>query len=128
VSCLSRIMCVDAHALGFLPSLLLPACLPACQAIMESGLTFIDTAEVYGFGYSESFLGEFMRETGTRGTVQVGGANEPSRFTWQARRHALLCSLRAVLVVSASVQLQTCGCGRGENTEHCMRLARNTAP
>lgn len=38
----------------------------AYKALMEKGLTFIDTAEVYGFGKSEEFLGEFMRETGTK--------------------------------------------------------------
>ncbi|KXZ49204.1 hypothetical protein GPECTOR_22g794 [Gonium pectorale] len=34
----------------------------AYKALMSAGLTFIDTAEVYGFGKSEEFLGEFMRE------------------------------------------------------------------
>lgn len=34
----------------------------AYKALMEAGLTFIDTAEVYGFGKSEEFLGEFMKE------------------------------------------------------------------
>ncbi|GIL75335.1 hypothetical protein Vretimale_8016 [Volvox reticuliferus] len=34
----------------------------AYKALIRSGLTFIDTAEVYGFGKSEEFLGEFMRE------------------------------------------------------------------
>lgn len=28
------------------------------QALVGAGLTFIDTAEVYGFGKSEEFLGE----------------------------------------------------------------------
>ncbi|KAG2495115.1 hypothetical protein HYH03_006725 [Edaphochlamys debaryana] len=34
----------------------------AFKAIMSAGLGFIDTAEVYGFGKSEEFLGEFIRE------------------------------------------------------------------
>ncbi|WIA34227.1 hypothetical protein OEZ86_012580 [Tetradesmus obliquus] len=33
----------------------------AYAALMDSGLTFIDTAEVYGYGKSEEFLGEFMK-------------------------------------------------------------------
>jgi aryl-alcohol dehydrogenase-like predicted oxidoreductase len=35
----------------------------AYDAAMAAGLTFIDTAEVYGFGTSEDFVGEFIRES-----------------------------------------------------------------
>ncbi|KIY94697.1 aldo/keto reductase [Monoraphidium neglectum] len=38
------------------------ASLEAYKALVEAGLTFIDTAEVYGFGLSETFLGEFIKE------------------------------------------------------------------
>ncbi len=36
----------------------LERCPPLAQAILEAGLGWIDTAEVYGFGKSEEFLGE----------------------------------------------------------------------
>lgn len=31
---------------------------------MAAGITFIDTAEVYGFGLSEEYTGEFIKQTG----------------------------------------------------------------
>lgn len=50
---------------------------------MERGLNFIDTAEVYGFGYSESFIGEFKAESpATRGPlIATKFAPQPWRFT-----------------------------------------------
>lgn len=38
-----------------------------------AGLGWIDTAEVYGFGKSEEFLGDFMRDTGSRPQVTATG-------------------------------------------------------
>ncbi|MEW5318072.1 MAG: hypothetical protein WDW38_009325 [Sanguina aurantia] len=42
-------------------------CRSAYNALMGAGLTFIDTAEVYGFGKSEEFLAEFANEGARNG-------------------------------------------------------------
>lgn len=58
----------------------------AYSTLMARGLTFIDTAEVYGFGKSEEFLGEFVAQTprtpggqppqiATKFAPQVGGTD-----------------------------------------------------
>ncbi len=41
----------------------------ALLAALESGVTFIDTADVYGYGRSETLIGEVLRETGRRDVV-----------------------------------------------------------
>lgn len=38
---------------------------------MRSGITFIDTAEVYGFGLSEEILRESMQKAGHKDPVDV---------------------------------------------------------
>ncbi|KAL4437084.1 hypothetical protein ABPG75_004223 [Micractinium tetrahymenae] len=48
-----------------------PDNLTAYKAMVEAGIDFLDTAEVYGFGYSEEWVGEFMRQTGTTSQVQI---------------------------------------------------------
>eukprot|EP00191_Tetraselmis_sp_GSL018_P017791 CAMPEP_0177582920 /NCGR_PEP_ID=MMETSP0419_2-20121207/3028_1 /TAXON_ID=582737 /ORGANISM="Tetraselmis sp., Strain GSL018" /LENGTH=390 /DNA_ID=CAMNT_0019072241 /DNA_START=173 /DNA_END=1345 /DNA_ORIENTATION=- len=52
----------------------------AYQATIDAGIDFIDTAEVYGFGLSEEFLGEYMRKTGTSPVVATKFAPLPWRF------------------------------------------------
>lgn len=44
---------------------------------MNSGCTFIDTAEVYGFGQSEEFIGEFMRTCTTALKPSIGTKYAP---------------------------------------------------
>src|SRR5258708_36422902 len=44
----------------------------AFDASLAAGLNFFDTAEVYGLGQSERFLGEFLRAP--------GGSNRPVRL------------------------------------------------
>eukprot|EP00199_Chlamydomonas_sp_CCMP681_P001956 CAMPEP_0119107180 /NCGR_PEP_ID=MMETSP1180-20130426/8975_1 /TAXON_ID=3052 ORGANISM="Chlamydomonas cf sp, Strain CCMP681" /NCGR_SAMPLE_ID=MMETSP1180 /ASSEMBLY_ACC=CAM_ASM_000741 /LENGTH=379 /DNA_ID=CAMNT_0007092633 /DNA_START=5 /DNA_END=1144 /DNA_ORIENTATION=+ len=69
----------------------------AFKALLEAGLTFIDTAEVYGFGKSEEFLGEFIREAGEAGkAVQVATkfAPQPWRLTADSVPNALKASLK----------------------------------
>ncbi|KAK9818029.1 hypothetical protein WJX72_005932 [[Myrmecia] bisecta] len=67
--------------------------LQAYKTLMENGVTFIDTAEVYGFGQSEKFLGEFMRETGTSPTIATKFAPLPWRFSSDSVVKALRGSL-----------------------------------
>eukprot|EP00775_Hariotina_reticulata_P010106 gene10106-10262_t len=56
----------------------------AYDALMAAGLTFIDTAEVYGFGKSEEFIGEFMQATETFPTIATKYAPQPWRLTAQS--------------------------------------------
>jgi len=55
--------------------------LKAYQATIDAGINFIDTAEVYGFGLSEEFLGEYIKETGTSPVVATKFAPLPWRFS-----------------------------------------------
>lgn len=70
----------------------------AYQALMEGGVNFIDTAEVYGFGMSEEFLGEFMKETKGKfdqdPAVATKFAPLPWRFTEDSVVDALKDSLK----------------------------------
>ncbi|EFN59001.1 hypothetical protein CHLNCDRAFT_29451 [Chlorella variabilis] len=58
-----------------------PSNLTAYKAMVASGIDFLDTAEVYGFGLSEEFVGQFMRETGTSPTIATKFAPLPWRQT-----------------------------------------------
>src|SRR5258707_7922472 len=67
----------------------------AFDAALAAGLTFFDTAEVYGLGRSEQFLGEFTRSDG------AGGANVPLRLPtkffplpWRLTRGSVLPAVR----------------------------------
>ena len=52
------------------------ACLDAARA---HGIDFLDTAEIYGLGLSETIIGEYQKQTGyrfkiaTKGGIVVGG-------------------------------------------------------
>jgi diketogulonate reductase-like aldo/keto reductase len=63
---------------------------------MDAGLTFIDTAEVYGFGKSEEFLGEFMKEQqgGPAPIIASKFAPQPWRFTADTVPAACKASLK----------------------------------
>lgn len=53
----------------------------AYQALIASKIGLIDTSEVYGFGLSEEFIGEFMRNSGTSPAIATKFAPLPWRFT-----------------------------------------------
>lgn len=55
--------------------------LTAYQAMLDAGIDFLDTAEVYGFGKSEEFVNDFMRQTGSRPTLCTKFAPLPWRQT-----------------------------------------------
>ncbi|KAJ9522698.1 hypothetical protein QJQ45_019899 [Haematococcus lacustris] len=80
----------------------------AYKALLEAGLTFIDTAEVYGFGDSENFLGEFMRESGTSSTVQIATkfAPLPWRLTAGSVPTAAKASLERLGLAKMSLYMQ----------------------
>ena len=53
----------------------------AFQAAIDRGITFIDTAEVYGLGKSEELLGKFIKETNA--TTQIASKYMP--LPWRFR-------------------------------------------
>src|SRR6188474_3433064 len=64
------------------------------QASVEAGVTFFDTADVYGDGRSELVLGRFLREAGlTAGDVTV--ATKMGRRAEQVRENYTLDNFRA---------------------------------
>ena len=70
----------------------------AFQASLESGISFFDTAEVYGKGRSETLLGDFLREAGPSPFgVPLVVATKFMPYPWRLRKVILLSKLRASL-------------------------------
>lgn len=67
--------------------------LAAYNASIAAGLDFIDTAEVYGFGLSEEFVGAFMKDTGTNPVIATKFAPLP----WKQTPESLVTTCRASL-------------------------------
>ncbi len=63
------------------------------DATIAGGVRFFDTAEVYGMGRSERFLGRFVQESGE----QVVIATKFFPYPWRFRRKQLLSALRSSL-------------------------------
>jgi aryl-alcohol dehydrogenase-like predicted oxidoreductase len=70
----------------------------AFEATLDSGISFFDTAEVYGMGESESLLGRFMKELGRPAQIATKYFPLPWRFTAQAVSDALTESLKRLQV------------------------------
>ena len=75
------------------------AALATLRAAYDSGVTFFDTADVYGAGRSETIIGRFLRETpGAREKVfvatKLGRNNWPNGFTRDQIRGFTEASLR----------------------------------
>ncbi len=66
----------------------------AFDATLDSGISFFDTAEVYGFGESESLIGRFMKETGRRPQIATKYFPLPWRFSAKSISEALTASLK----------------------------------
>ena len=69
------------------------------RAAVDSGITFLDTADVYGLGRSETLIGRFLREC--REPVMVAtklgrfpDPGWPGNFTWDAMRAQTEASLQ----------------------------------
>lgn len=60
---------------------------------LERGVTFLDTADVYGSGRSEKIIGRFLRESGASLTVATkfgrGGGVYPGNYTENALRDSI---------------------------------------
>jgi aryl-alcohol dehydrogenase-like predicted oxidoreductase len=65
----------------------------ALHAALDAGVTFIDTALIYGRGESERLVGEVLRERGDRGQVVVATKIPPADERWPPDRHAALASI-----------------------------------
>ena len=65
----------------------------AFNASLQAGLTFFDTAEVYGQGQSEKLLGKFIREAGRPVMVATKFMPFPWRLTAKSLARALKASL-----------------------------------
>jgi aryl-alcohol dehydrogenase-like predicted oxidoreductase len=65
----------------------------AFQACLDAGLTFFDTAEVYGRGRSEQLLGIFRKEAATNLVL----ATKFMPYPWRLNRNDLLTALRRSL-------------------------------
>ncbi|MBG1270781.1 aldo/keto reductase [Nostoc sp. WHI] len=66
----------------------------AFTAALEAGVTFFDTAEVYGMGKSEQFLGQFLQQTQQPVQIATKFGPLPWRFTAQSVSDALTDSLK----------------------------------
>jgi aryl-alcohol dehydrogenase-like predicted oxidoreductase len=70
----------------------------AFEASVEAGVTFFDTAEIYGMGLSEELLGQFMQQTGRSVTIATKYGPMPWRITGQSVSDALTASLKRLRV------------------------------
>jgi aryl-alcohol dehydrogenase-like predicted oxidoreductase len=65
----------------------------AFQAAINKGITFLDTAEIYGLGKSEELLGKFIKENNT--TTQIASKYMP--LPWRFRSEDLADAVTASL-------------------------------
>nr|WP_322662335.1 aldo/keto reductase [Dendronalium sp. ChiSLP03b]MDZ8207090.1 aldo/keto reductase [Dendronalium sp. ChiSLP03b] len=66
----------------------------AFTAALETGITFFDTAEVYGLGLSEQLLGQFIHQAQKPVQIATKFGPLPWRFTGQSVSDALTDSLK----------------------------------
>ncbi len=66
----------------------------AFTAAVEAGITFFDTAEVYGLGLSETLLGQFMQESGAKVDIATKFGPLPWRLFGDSVKEALDKSLQ----------------------------------
>lgn len=66
----------------------------AFEAAVDAGVTFFDTAEVYGMGLSEQLLGKFIRETDRKIQIATKFGPLPWRFNAESVSDALTASLK----------------------------------
>lgn len=70
----------------------------AFKAALEAGVSFFDTAEVYGNGLSEELLGKFMQQTEQPVQVATKYGPMPWRVFGQSVADALTASLKRLMV------------------------------
>jgi aryl-alcohol dehydrogenase-like predicted oxidoreductase len=75
----------------------------AFTAALEAGITFFDTAEVYGPGLSEKFLGQFLQQTQQPVQIATKFGPLPWRFSGQSVTDALTDSLKRLQLESIAL-------------------------
>jgi aryl-alcohol dehydrogenase-like predicted oxidoreductase len=70
----------------------------AFDASLEAGITFFDTAEVYGFGLSEELLAQFLQKSEQKVQIATKYGPFPWRITAQSVADALTESLKRLRV------------------------------
>lgn len=75
----------------------------AFTAALEAGITFFDTAEIYGFGLSEQFLGRFMQQTDKQVQIATKYGPVPWRIFGNSVANALTDSLKRLQVESIAL-------------------------
>ena len=84
--------------------------LEAYETLLRSGVDFIDTAEVYGFGKSEELLAEFAKDVGTSTGTTPALATKfaPIPFRWSAEDvpKALEASLKRLGAKKVALYMQ----------------------
>jgi aryl-alcohol dehydrogenase-like predicted oxidoreductase len=70
----------------------------AFEATLDSGISFFDTAEVYGLGESESLLGRFMKQLGRPAQIATKYFPVPWRLNAQSVSETLTASLKRLQV------------------------------
>jgi aryl-alcohol dehydrogenase-like predicted oxidoreductase len=106
--------------------------LETLRAAVESGVTFLDTADVYGGGRSERLIGRFLRESGRKDlfiATKLGRGSDPgwpANFTLDAMRRHTEGSLRRLGVEALDLTQLHCvpaeELRRGEVFEHLRTL------
>jgi aryl-alcohol dehydrogenase-like predicted oxidoreductase len=72
----------------------------AFQAAVNKGITFLDTAEVYGLGKSEQLLGKFIKETDATTQIATKYMPLPWRFRKEDVADAVTASLKRLKMSS----------------------------
>lgn len=70
----------------------------AFEAAIAAGVNFFDTAEIYGLGKSEQFLGQFMKQTGQPVSIATKYMPLPWRFSAQSVHDAITNSLNRLQI------------------------------
>ena len=75
--------------------------LDVLRASVEAGVTFLDTADVYGTGRSEELIGRFLRELPPSGRDKLFIATKNASRPRSLRKRPMSSSLRPVPYTSA---------------------------
>lgn len=75
----------------------------AFQAAVNNGITFLDTAEVYGLGKSEELIGKFIKETNATTQIATKYMPLPWRFRAEDVADAVTASLKRLKMPSVDL-------------------------
>lgn len=75
----------------------------AFQAAVNNGITFLDTAEVYGLGKSEELIGKFIKETNATTQIATKYMPLPWRFRAEDVTDAVTASLKRLKMPSVDL-------------------------